>query len=546
IPANLPNAADLFVAPFVRWIPVISDRVHGFSSGSVVGKSTGMSYTNVSMPLWGEAHLTGGLVGIIVAFAALGILLGLIRQPVLGAVAFRARPSSLLIDAPVAALLFVVLRGSLYEVLGYLIFAVVLGFVAWLIARSGISGVMPAGADFQNAQLRPRTVAFYLPQFHTIPQNDEWWGAGFTEWSNVAKATPLFDGHDHPRRVGELDEYDLTEVQVMHNQAALAYDADIDAFCFYFYWFGGTRLLEKPLDNYLERGPDFPFCISWANESWTRRWDGKDKESLIAQEYSSSTAIDVFDSFLPYLTDPRYLRVGGAAVIVVHRADHLPAGQNFGEIWKQRAKELGIGELHLIAAETNSGIDPRVLKFDAVSEFPPVGSNTLNAARLRPPKGLTPGFRGRLMSYPRLARSFMRRPESQFVRYRGVAPSWDNSARRHENATIYADASPYEYKKWLTHARAYESSERGSNGLVFVNAWNEWAEGAYLEPDVTNGRMYLEATKLTGGVSIPQPSQPLSGPVNVAWIRSLALAAAGSAIKMLRDTRRSFSIFSRW
>ncbi|TFD81605.1 hypothetical protein E3T54_01410 [Cryobacterium sp. Sr8] len=539
IPAGLPTQVDLLVAPFARWIPVLSDLVHGNASGPVVAELTGMSYTNVSMPLWGEAHLVGGFLGVAIAFAALGVLLGTIRRPVVIPAADRASATRLMIDAPVAALLFIVLRGSLYEVLGYLLLTIALAVVVWGAGRPWSNSATPIShhANTPNHQ-RARTIAFYLPQFHAIPENDEWWGKGFTEWVNVGRATPQFEGHDHPRQPSELGHYDLGDGKVMHAQAELAGQFDVDAFCFYFYWFGGKRLLEKPLDAYLATGPDFPFCISWANESWTRRWDGKEDESLIAQEYSSTAAEDVFDAFLPYLNDARYLRVDGAAVILVHRADHLPDHADYADTWRRLAEEHGVGPIHLVAVETNAGISPGAVGFDALCEFPPVGSNTLSAAKLLPVRGLNSAFAGRLMSYPRLVRAFTSRRPPSFIRYRGVTPSWDNTARRREAATTYVDASPFHYHRWLTHARAYEQHVRGANGLVFVNAWNEWAEGAYLEPDETNGRGYLEATRIVQDKEILRPPKSRTGLASLPWARSLFLAAAGSLLKLGRRVRR--------
>lgn len=535
-----PGKFDLLIAPFLRWIPGLSQSVTDHASGPAVAKLTGMGYTNVSMPLWGESHLVGGLLGTIIYFALFGILFGFLRQAASRAHVLAASPTRLLVDSSVAALLFVVLRGSLYEVLGYLLFAVAFGVFIWAVFRIKTSRRLDTYLDLP---LRPRTVAFYLPQFHTFPENDEWWGKGFTEWVNVRRALPAFSGHDHPRGVGELEEYDLTTVDVMHTQASLARQYDIDAFCFYFYWFAGKRLMEKPLDQYLSSGPDFPFCISWANENWSRRWDGKDKESLIKQEYTEDSAAEVFDSFLPYLLDKRYLRIDGAAIILVHRADHLPNGVEYSRVWRERAEAANVGPIHIVAAETHPGIQPIPLGFDAVAEFPPVGSNTLAAAQLLPPRGVSPLFRGRLMSYRRLTQWFAQRPVPDFTRYRGVVPGWDNTARRQMQATIYLGNSPDEYRKWLVHARTFESRVRGANGLVFVNAWNEWAEGAYLEPDVTRGRAFLNATMWEPAERVAGHSEVRHGWPSYGWLRSLAFAAAGSALQTIRRTRAALRSF---
>lgn len=528
----------LLIAPFIRWVPFLSRLVPDMATGRVVAEITGASYSNLSMPLWGEAFTIGGVVGVAVVFALLGAILAMIRPTAENAV-IRRRPTHLIIDAPIAALLLIVLRGSLFEVLGYALFAVVIAVALWSCSRSSL-----ANRNSESSS-RPRTVAFYLPQFHAIPENDRWWGEGFTEWSNVRRAEPQYDMHLHPRVAGPLGEYNLLDVDVMHEQAALARANGIDAFCFYFYWFDGKRLLEKPLAQYLAAGPDLPFCISWANESWSRRWDGKEHEALITQEYRDTTAVRIFDDFLPLLSDPRYLRLDGAAVLLVHRSDHLPDGTDYAETWRRLADEAGVGPLHIVAAETHPGIDPTLNGFNAAVEFPPVGANTLGSAQLAPVAGVAKDFRGRLMSYPRLARHFMRRSLPPFVRYRGVVPSWDNTARRGSKATMYLGSTASRYHDWLTHARIFEQRLRGGSGFVFVNAWNEWAEGAYLEPDGHNGATYLEATRwertttarTTQGHSLGRPSY--------GWFHSVALAAAGSALQLVRRVKTSVARLTR-
>jgi lipopolysaccharide biosynthesis protein len=394
----------------------------------------------------------------------------------------------------------------------------------------------------QDASTRPvdatqaRVVAFYLPQFHTIPENDEWWGQGFTEWVNVRRAKPQYAGHDHPRIVGDLGEYDLTRDGIKDQQSALARSAGIDAFCMYFYWFNGRRLLEKPLDQWRDRPELLPYCVSWANEAWTRRWDGKEHDVLMPQTYDEGYENQFFKDVLPHLKAPHYLRVDDRPILVVHRADLIPQPRIFAARMREFATTADLSGLYLVAAETKPGIDATTLGFDAVAEFPPVGANTMSAAYLRPMKGVSPDFRGRLMSYRRLARRFQTRRSPKFVRHPGIMPGWDNTARRGPNATIYAGATPALFGAWAKTAIARETRARGSRGLVFINSWNEWAEGAYLEPDATSGSSYLEA--MLGTPSTAEPSSPTHRWLwAVPQLMSLGRSAAGSALNMVRWLR---------
>jgi lipopolysaccharide biosynthesis protein len=344
----------------------------------------------------------------------------------------------------------------------------------------------------------PLTAAFYLPQFHAIPENDEWWGAGFTEWTNVRRARPLFLGHYQPQvPTTPFGEYDLLSEGVMEWQAELARTHDVDAFVFYHYWFNGKRLLEGPVDRFIQVGIDHSFAICWANENWTRRWDGKEREVLLGQEYTAESPAEVFRSFLPYLRDARYLRRAGGLVLLVHRADHLPEPRRFAETWRRLALEHGLGDLWLVTSETHA-MSPEELGFDALAEFPPVGDSDLGTALTRLPVGAVGEFRGRMCSYPALAERYMTRAASEFVRHPTVVPRWDNTPRRLDNATLYVGSSPRLYGEWLTHARETERATRGNDGLVFINAWNEWAEGAYLEPDDRWGMAYLDVTRWGG------------------------------------------------
>ena len=394
-------------------------------------------------------------------------------------------------------------------------------------------GHRPEGAE------RARLVAFYLPQFHTIPENDAWWGEGFTEWVNVRRAQPQYAGHDHPRVAGDLGEYDLTQDAIKDQQSALARSAGVDAFCMYFYWFNGERLLEQPLDQWRERPDLLPYCVSWANEAWTRRWDGKEHDVLMPQTYDEGYEKQFFEDVLPHFQAPHYLRVDDRPILVVHRADLIPSPRTFASRLRQLASEARLPGLYIVAAETKPGIDATSLGFDAVAEFPPVGANTISAAYLRPVKGISPAFRGRLMSYRRLARRFQRRRSPAFVRHPGIMPGWDNTARRGANATIYAGATPQLFGAWARTAIDRETRARGSRGLVFVNAWNEWAEGAYLEPDQTHGRTFIEA--MSGEASTRHA--PLHPDHSWWWslpqIASIARSAVGSVLNLVRRARSS-------
>lgn len=377
-----------------------------------------------------------------------------------------------------------------------------------------------------------RTLAFYLPQFHSIPENDEWWGEGFTEWVNVRRAQPQFDGHIQPRVAGELGEYDLTSSDVHARQSELARQNGIDGFCIYFYSFGGRRLLERPVEAWRDDSTLLPYCLAWANESWTRRWDGKSRSVLMAQSYEHGFVEQLFADLLPHFKAPHYLRQGGKPILVVHRADHIPDARGMARMLRSLALDAGLPGLHLVASEVTPGLTPGPIEFDAVAEFPPVGANTLASAMLRPLKNLNPKFRGRLMSYDKLLERHTSRREPNFVRYRSVAPSWDNTARRQEAATIYVGANPEKFAGWLSHAQNAELNVRGEAGIVFVNAWNEWAEGAYLEPDAQFGDEYLRATADPDGfISNHQGNVPSGPPVwSIGQARSVALAAASSLL----------------
>ena len=338
-------------------------------------------------------------------------------------------------------------------------------------------------------------VAFYLPQFHPIPENDAWWGKGFTEWRNVTRALPQFEGHHQPRLPADLGFYDLRDGTTMREQARLAREYGIGAFCFYFYWFGGRTLLEAPLRQWRDDPSiDLPFCVCWANENWSRRWDGRGDDILIGQHHSAEDDLAFIAHVADYLRDPRALRVEGKPLLLVYRPGLLPDPRATAKRWRHWCGEHGIGEIHLAYVQSFERPDPADIGFDSAVEFPPNLSQPQAITGVQ--RLLNPEYAGEVLDWRRLAAEAGRRPLPAYSLFPGINPGWDNEPRRPGKGRVYLHASPRGYRDWLretVHGRL--AAVPASRRLAFINAWNEWAEGAVLEPDARLGHAWLEATR---------------------------------------------------
>jgi lipopolysaccharide biosynthesis protein/GT2 family glycosyltransferase len=349
-------------------------------------------------------------------------------------------------------------------------------------------------------------IANYLPQFHPIPENDEWWGTGFTEWTNVVRAKPLFRGHRQPRLPSNLGFYDLRLPEIRQAQATLARRYGLTGFCYYYYWFNGRRVLERPLDQILASGkPDFPFLICWANEPWTRNWDGLNADILLPQAYGPGWVGRFAHDIAPLLRDRRYFRLDGKPMLLIYRIGHIPGAPTAMRELRTTLLGEGISELHLAAAwvrfagDADLPRDPGVLGLDAYFEFPP---HEIPMEPLRPsPSEIQEGFSGALWDYNRIVTAALAKLDEPVEgrRHRGVMVGWDNTARRGLHANVFHGATPANFRRWLRGTIDRERRQGGER-VVFVNAWNEWAEGTYLEPDHDFGCGWLEAVASVAGV----------------------------------------------
>jgi hypothetical protein len=345
-----------------------------------------------------------------------------------------------------------------------------------------------------NKNNKIRAIAIYLPQFHTIPENDMAWGKGFTEWTNVKKAKPLFEGHYQPHIPHEdVGYYDLSNPEIMVRQAAMAKEYGIHGFAFYHYWFNGKRLLETPLDNMLKTGtPDFPFLYIWANEPWSKRWDGSENEIIQHQFYSFEDDLEHIRFLCKNVfSDKRYIKIDNKPVFMVYRTELLPNVNETARIWRNEAKKYGFNDLYLIRVDhVVKDLNPIEIGFDAVLEFAPDWS-CVDKSRSR-----SDYLNNYVNDYFSTILNMILKDNCDYTRFRSVFPSWDNSPRKSYNAIIYTNNNPeiFEYFVYRTAEYTKKYLEENSQ-FFFINAWNEWGEGCHIEPDQQNGYKYLQSIK---------------------------------------------------
>jgi hypothetical protein len=346
-----------------------------------------------------------------------------------------------------------------------------------------------------------RLIAFYLPQFHPIPENDEWWGKGFTEWTNTARAKPMFRGHYQPHVPADLGFYDLRVPETRQAQADMAREYGIEAFCYYHYWFAGRQLLERPLQEVVRSGkPDFPFCICWANSTWTGIWYGAPNRILIEQTYPGDADHRAhFASLLPAFGDDRHVTVNGKPIFVIFDPLRIPEVRRFTDLWHEMAHKAGLKGLHIVANHGDPFWDPRPFGFDA--------STNTTLPEVRPWISRRQFFRWARKRYELIAGlpTIYRYEEAMdqlmpvlveaFDNYPCLIHAWDNSPRSGKNGLVLHDSKPELFRVLLRKALEVRRHVPRDENIIFLKSWNEWAEGNHLEPDLKFGKGYLEVIK---------------------------------------------------
>ncbi|WP_244547048.1 glycoside hydrolase family 99-like domain-containing protein [Bradyrhizobium sp. Gha] len=350
---------------------------------------------------------------------------------------------------------------------------------------------LPAGT-----KPRAKVLAYYLTQFHAFPENDKWWGTGFTEWTNITRGVPRFKDHYQPRVPRDLGFYSLLDIEVMRQQVKLALAAGIHGFVYYYYWFNGKRLMERPLEQFLKaRDIKMPFCLMWANENWTRRWDGMESEVLISQDYLGEDDERLLADFCRHFKDPRYIRVQGRPLLMIYRPRLIPDTAKVIARWRAIFAKKFREDPIIIMSQSFDDFDPTVMGLDGAIEFPPHKITKYTPLVTSEAKILDDTFSGQIYSYDHVVKYSLDESRPNFPLIKTAVPSWDNDARRQGTGLVIQGSTPQKYEAWLS--ALVEGAQRHTffgESFVCVNAWNEWCEGAYLEPDLHFGSAYLNAT----------------------------------------------------
>jgi lipopolysaccharide biosynthesis protein len=349
---------------------------------------------------------------------------------------------------------------------------------------------------------KARAIAMYLPQFHPIRENNEWWGPGFTEWTNTARARPFFRGHYQPHVPADLGYYDLRLPETRMAQADVARHYGIEAFCYYHYWFAGRRILERPFSEVLaSKQPNFGFCLCWANQSWTGVWHGLNDRILIEQTYpGEEDHRRHFDALLPAFLDPRYFRIEGRPLFVVFRPEELPDPAQTTDLWRKLALEAGLPGLYLVCEINSPVFDPRKIGFDAsiFVRLPRVRRATVLLGR--PMRSILDKIlrmipRPTVYQYDAAVRNMITTPIDGIRSHPCVIPNWDNTPRSGARGLVLHRSTPEGFRRHLRHALRHIESQPPAARLLFIKSWNEWAEGNHLEPDIRSGHAYLQVLR---------------------------------------------------
>jgi lipopolysaccharide biosynthesis protein len=351
---------------------------------------------------------------------------------------------------------------------------------------------------------KARVIAFYLPQFHPTPENDAWWGKGFTDWTNVASARVLFKGHEQPHVPADLGFYDLRLPEARAAQAEMAATFGVEGFCYWHYWFGGRRMLERPFNEVLSSGkPDFPFCLGWANHSWSGIWKDEPHRKLIDQIYPGDADDRAhFDYLLNTFNDHRYITVNGKPLLVIFKPTEMPDAKKRFDLWRELALKAGIKGLHIVGINMLDFKSTTELGLDAIMLSTLAVTNTSNAL-VNEATRIAWGIRRRLsLGGPRIVeyREAIKHliPDlTQFdcEAYPCVYPNWDNTPRKGRKGLVLINSTPELFESHLNDAVKVVDGRAIENKLIFLKSWNEWAEGNYLEPDTKWGLQYLQALK---------------------------------------------------